>query len=109
MGAADGIDALTETIGRYNDAWNAHDVDAIVAMHAPDMVFANHTAGESASGEEVRGHIASIFETWPDLRFETRRLYVREGLVVQEWTATATHTNDDAARRDRGGADRQRR
>ena len=93
MGEADGIDALTETIGRYNDAWNAHDVDAIVAMHAPDMVFANHTAGESASGEEVRGHIASIFEAWPDLRFETRRLYVRDGLVVQEWTATATHTN----------------
>jgi steroid delta-isomerase-like uncharacterized protein len=93
MDAADGIDALTETIGRYNDAWNAHDVDAIVAMHAPDTVFANHTAGESASGEEVRAHVASIFETWPDLRFETRRLYVREGLVVQEWTATATHTN----------------
>ena len=93
MSEADGIGALTEAIGRYNDAWNAHDLDAIVAMHAPDMVFANHTAGESATGEEVRSHIASIFETWPDLRFETRRLYVREGLVVQEWTATATHTN----------------
>ena len=44
-------------------------------------------------GEDVRGHIASIFATWPDLTFETRRLYVREGLVVQEWTATATHSN----------------
>jgi steroid delta-isomerase-like uncharacterized protein len=89
---ADGIEALTEAIGRYNDAWNAQDLDAIVAMHAPDMVFANHTAGESAQGGEVRAHIASIFESWPDLRFETRRLYVRDGLVVQEWKATATHT-----------------
>lgn len=62
-----------------------------MAMHAPDMVFDNHTAGESASGEAVRGHIASIFETWPDIAFTTRRLYVREGLVVQEWTAAATH------------------
>ena len=92
MGDADGIEALTETIGRYNDAWNAHDLDAITALHAPDMVFANLTAGESAEGDEVRSHIASIFESWPDLRFETRRLYVREGLVVQEWTATATQT-----------------
>jgi steroid delta-isomerase-like uncharacterized protein len=92
MGDADGIEALTEAIGRYNDAWNAHDLDAITALHAPDMVFANHTAGESAEGDEVRPHIASIFESWPDLRFETRRLYVREGLVVQEWTATATQT-----------------
>ncbi len=93
VSGADGIESLSAAIGRYNDAWNAQDLDAIVAMHAPDMVFANHTAGESASGEEVRSHIASIFATWPDLSFETRRLYVREGLVVQEWTATATHSN----------------
>ena len=86
----DGVEALTEAIGRYNDAWNSQDLDAIMAMHAPDMVFANHTAGESAEGEAVRGHIAKIFEAWPDMEFETRRLYVREGLVVQEWTATAT-------------------
>jgi steroid delta-isomerase-like uncharacterized protein len=82
---------LRETIDRYNAAWNAHDLDAIVAMHAPDMVFDNHTAGERAVGEEVRAHIGSIFETWPDIAFTTRRLYVRDDLVVQEWTATATH------------------
>lgn len=91
MGDPDGIEALTEAIGRYNDAWNAQDLDAIVAMHAPDMVFANHTAGESAQGEGVRSHIARIFEAWPDMKFETRRLYVRDGVVTQEWTATATH------------------
>ena len=90
--AKDSEAALREAIDRYNAAWNAHDLDAIMAMHAPDMVFDNHTAGESASGEEARSHIGSIFESWPDLRFETRRLYVREGLVVQEWTATATQT-----------------
>jgi steroid delta-isomerase-like uncharacterized protein len=83
--------SLREAIDSYNDAWNAHDLDAIVAMHAPDMVFENHTAGEAASGEAVRSHIGSIFETWPDIEFTTRRLYVREGLVVQEWTAAATH------------------
>jgi steroid delta-isomerase-like uncharacterized protein len=94
---ADGKDspeALEEAIGRYNDAWNSHNLDAIMAMHAPDMVFENHTAGEAASGEEARGHIGAIFESWPDINFSTRRLYVRDGLVVQEWTATATHTNE---------------
>lgn len=83
---------LREAIARYNAAWNAHDLDAIMAMHAPDMVFENHTAGESARGENVRAHIGSIFSAWPDIAFATRRLYVREGLVVQEWTASATHT-----------------
>jgi steroid delta-isomerase-like uncharacterized protein len=89
---SDSPDALEQAIGRYNDAWNSHDLDAIMAMHAPDMVFANHTASESAEGDEVRDHIGAIFETWPDIAFSTRRLYVREGLVVQEWTASATHS-----------------
>jgi steroid delta-isomerase-like uncharacterized protein len=94
VATADAPAALEAAIGRYNDAWNAHDVDAIMAMHAPDMVFHNHTAGEQAQGEAVREHVAAIFAGWPDIRFETRRLYVRDGLVVQEWTATATHTNE---------------
>lgn len=85
---------LRETIDRYNDAWNTHDVDAIVALHAPGMVFENHTAGERAEGDTVRAHIAGIFTAWPDLTFATRRLYVRDDLVVQEWTATATHTRE---------------
>ncbi len=82
---------LGETIAAYNDAWNAHDVDRIALMHAPDMVFENHTAGERAEGKEALRHIAGIFESWPDIEFQTRRLYVREDLVVQEWTARATH------------------
>ena len=77
-------------IERYNEAWNAHDVDAIVSLHAPGMVFENHTAGERVEGDEVRAHIARIFENWPDLTFRGRRLYVRDGIVVSEWTATAT-------------------
>lgn len=93
MGEKDSPASLADAIGRYNDAWNSHDLDAIMAMHAPDMVFENHTAGESAQGDDVRGHVGSIFETWPDIHFETRRLYVRDGVVTQEWTATATHEN----------------
>jgi steroid delta-isomerase-like uncharacterized protein len=90
----DSARSLEEAIGRYNDAWNDHDLDAIMSMHAPDMVFENHTAGESAQGpDEVRKHIGAIFESWPDLQFETRRLYVRDGVVTQEWTASATHSH----------------
>ncbi len=82
---------LHETIDAYNDAWNTHDVERIGSMHASDMVFENHTAGERAEGEDALRHIAGIFESWPDIEFQTRRLYVREDLVVQEWTASATH------------------
>lgn len=87
----DGIEELERRIDAYNAAWNVHDLDAVIALHAPGMVFCNHTAGETATGDEVRPHIARIFEAWPDMQFASRRLYVHPGLVVQEWTATATH------------------
>jgi taurine dehydrogenase small subunit len=88
--AVDSAAELEQTIERYNDAWNAHEVDAIVSFHAPGMVFENHTAGEHVEGDDVGPHIARIFENWPDLAFRGRRLYARDGLVVSEWTATAT-------------------
>ena len=90
-GSSATLDSLRETIAAYNDAWNAHDVESIGSMHAPDMVFENHTAGERAEGAAALEHIAGIFESWSDIEFRTRRLYVREDLVVQEWTASATH------------------
>jgi steroid delta-isomerase-like uncharacterized protein len=82
---------LANTIARYNDAWNAQELETILSFHAPDMVFENHTAGDRVEGDAVAAHIAGIFERNPDLRFTGRRLYTRDGLVVSEWTATATN------------------
>jgi ketosteroid isomerase-like protein len=78
-------------LDRYDAAWNAQDVDAICAMHTPDMVFHNHTAGEMVEGDHVRDHLAAIFANWPDLRFTGRRRYVAPEFAVSEWTARATH------------------
>jgi ketosteroid isomerase-like protein len=86
-----GADDLERFIARYDEAWNAQDLDAICAAHAPGMVFHNHTADERVEGDAVRAHIAAIFASWPDLRFTGRRRYVGPDFVVSEWTATATH------------------
>jgi steroid delta-isomerase-like uncharacterized protein len=81
---------LAEIIERYNDAWNRQDVDTIHAHHAPDVVFHNHTAGEAVEGADaVRDHVANIFRNWPGMWFSSRRLYIRDDLVVSEWTAHA--------------------
>jgi hypothetical protein len=56
------------------------------------MVFENHTAGDRVEGDAVGLHIAGIFERSPDLHFTGRRLYARDGLVISEWTATATNS-----------------
>jgi steroid delta-isomerase-like uncharacterized protein len=100
MGRAD-AEALIE---RYNHAWNEQDLDAIAALHAPDVVFENHTAGERVEGAEaVRAHVGGIFARWPDLRFRGRRLYVADDFAVSEWTATATR--DDGTRIEWDGVD----
>ena len=83
---------LQAFIDRYNAAWNDHDIDAIVSMHTEDSVFENHTTGDVNVGKEAIGRaISGIFTVFPDLSFETRRQYIREDLVVQEWTARGTH------------------
>ena len=83
---------LQEFIDRYNDAWNAHDVETIVAMHTDDSVFENHVTGDVNVGrEQIAAAIHGIFAVFPDLEFEGRRQYIRDDLVVQEWTARGTH------------------
>ena len=80
---------VRELIERYNAAWNAQDLDAIVALHADDVVFHNHTADERAEGADaVRAHIAQIFANNPTLRFSTRSLQADDDFAVCEWTAT---------------------
>jgi steroid delta-isomerase-like uncharacterized protein len=87
MGAAE----VEQLIKRYNDAWNDHDVDSISSLHAPEIVFHNHTAGERVAGSaEVANHIAGIFSGWPDLSFRTRRMYARDDFGACEWTASGT-------------------
>src|SRR5262245_42427120 len=84
---------LEKVIAAYNDAWNNHDVEAVLALHAEDSVFENHTSGGRGVGlAAIREIVAGVFRTFPDIHFTARRLYVRDDLVVQEWTATATHS-----------------
>ena len=82
--------SVRELIERYNDAWNRQDLDAIEALHDPEIVFHNHTADESAEGADaVREHIGRIFASTPSLRFSTRSLLAGEDFAVCEWTASA--------------------
>jgi ketosteroid isomerase-like protein len=82
---------VAELIGRYNDAWNNQDLDTIHALHHPEIVFHNHTAGERAEGADaVREHIGTIFGNNPDMRFTTRSLQAGEDFAVCEWTLNVT-------------------
>lgn len=65
-----------EIARRYADAWNAHDVDAIMALHADDTIY--HLHGE-ADVHRGRAAVAAKFTTQlgqvPDIRFELKSLH----------------------------------
>jgi len=75
---------LAAFIDRYDQAWNEQDVEAIMSMHAPDMVFENHTRGVRVEGGAVRELLESTFADQPDLRFRGRRRYVGDDFVVSD-------------------------
>lgn len=82
---------LGQVIAAYGAAWNRHDVEAILAMHTEDSVFENHTSGGMAAGKAaIREILNGVFATFPDIHFEARRTYIRDGVVTQEWTASGT-------------------
>ena len=82
---------LERVIAAYGEAWNSHDVEAILAMHTEDSIFENHTSGGVGVGKiAIREILKGVFAAFPDIRFDARRTYVRDGVVTQEWTATGT-------------------
>ena len=78
-------------VERYRAGWFGHDLDAIMAVVADDIVFDNLTAGERVEGAAAfRAHVGGIHERWPDLSFEEHALYLAVDTGVAEWSARAT-------------------
>lgn len=74
---------------RYFAAWEAHDVDAIVALHTPDSQFQAHGRGAAVHGRDaLRAEFAHVFELYPGFGFEERRVLFGSGHWVLDWTLT---------------------
>lgn len=78
---------------QYMLAWASHDVDAILAFHTEDTEFTSAAFGRHAVGKvDVRLAFLGMFALWPDLTFQTRRLYLTPDIIVYESTATGTQS-----------------
>jgi uncharacterized protein (TIGR02246 family) len=83
------IEALAD---RYGEAWNNQDLDAIVALHAPDGIFHLHVPGsEPVQGREaIRESFAGSLAQLPDVHFEPVRLRAGADFWVLESRMSGT-------------------
>jgi ketosteroid isomerase-like protein len=92
---ADSESVKVETLKRIADAFNRHDLDAIMEFFAEDCSM-DLPRGPDAWGQRfvgkvaVRGGVASRFAGLPDVHYGDDRHWVSGDLGVSEWLLTGT-------------------
>jgi uncharacterized protein (TIGR02246 family) len=86
---------MTSLLEAFADAWNRHDLDALMSMMTADCVFeasaGNFVNGERHEGQQaVRAAVAAVFAQYPDARWNNARHFVTGDRGVSEWTFTGT-------------------
>jgi len=86
-----------ETLKNFLEAFNRHDLDAIMDYFADDCVFymprGAAPRGEKYVGkDQVRAGLATRFAGIPDVHYGDDRHWACDDLGVSEWTLTGTST-----------------
>jgi steroid delta-isomerase-like uncharacterized protein len=99
---------LLALLNRFAEAWNRHDLDALMSMMTDDCVF-EASAGPEVDGqrsegnEAVRAAYAAVFEAFHDAHWAHARHFVAGQRGVSEWTFSGTR--QDGTRVEVNGCD----
>jgi ketosteroid isomerase-like protein len=97
-----------ELLDAFADAWNRHDVDAIMSAMTDDCVF-EASAGVGVKGtvydgqRQVRKGVESVFEQFADAQWSEPRHFIAGNRAVTEWVFTGTR--EDGVRVEVQGCD----
>jgi steroid delta-isomerase-like uncharacterized protein len=86
---------LVTLLDRFAEAWNRHDLEALMSMMTDDCVF-EASAGSDVNGQKsegqpaVRAAFAAVFAAFPDAHWANARHFIAGDRGVSEWTFTGT-------------------
>lgn len=98
----------TDMLAAFSDAWNRHDLPALMSFMHADCVF-DTAAGPEAFGTRHTGHeavaaaFASAWKNFPDAQWRNGRHLVMGDRGLSEWTFTGTAL--DGTRSESDGVD----
>jgi steroid delta-isomerase-like uncharacterized protein len=84
-----------EELQAFADAWNRHDVDALMTFMTDDCVFES-SAGPDVCGtryagrDAVRAGFSAVWDAFPDAHWSHATHFVVGDRGVSEWTFTGT-------------------
>lgn len=96
------------TLSAFTDAWNRHDVDALMRFMTDDCVFMT-AGGSEACGtrhvgrDAVRAAFAAAWAMVPDAQWRNGQHFVSGDFGVSQWTFTGTAA--DGSRIETDGVD----
>ena len=96
-------EVTVEHLQAFADAFNRHDVDAIMSLMTEDCVFeassGSDVCGAASIGREaVRAAFCEVWATYPDAQWQSPRHFVCGDRGVSEWTFTGTLANGSRVR-----------
>ena len=92
------VEVTVEALAAFADAWNRHDIDALMSFMSPDCVF-EASAGPDVCGtryvgrQAVQAGFAEVWATFPDAHWGGARHFVVGNRGVSEWTFTGTRAD----------------
>ena len=97
-----------QDLGDLFDAFNRHDVDAVMSFFADDCVF-NAIGGAEVYGtrfdtpEAISNAFSGVWKAMPDARWDHHSHFVQDDRAVSEWPFSGT--NADGTRVEAEGCD----
>ena len=80
-------DEIKEALDKWNRAWDAHDLEGVMALFHDDILFENWTGGKAEGKEAVRKAWTSWFENHGGFRFTPEDTFIDEDeqKVLYRW------------------------